>query len=264
MADKATAIQAQAAEQQRVMIVGSAGKMGRAACKHLAQDTAVSQVIAVTRQDDLQVKITTDKPDVILELTDKDAVFANSLTAVNSGTATVVGASGLSESQLQQLDKLARKQAVPIWVVPNFSVAAVLMVRAAEMAATWLSDCEIIEYHHAEKKDAPSATSLHTANRIASQLPSQAVKRSAETAYVHQGRIPIHSVRAPGFLAKQDVIFSQAGESLTVSLSQLSRDAFMPGISLALARVRELQPGLHMGLEVALNQNACMPDQVVV
>ena len=236
-----------------VMIVGASGKMGQLVCETLRQDCQVKQVVPVVRGDCLQDMLQLWKPHVLIELTDVDSVFANTRLACEQGVSVIVGASGLTDDQLQQLDSLSLARQVSLLVVPNFSIAAVMMVKAARMASAWLSDCEIIEYHHAEKKDAPSATSLHTAEEICRSGAMSVNKRFAETVgYRHRSQVPIHSIRAPGFVAKQDVIFSQSGESLTLSLSQINREAFMPGVKLAVKRFRKLGYGLRIGLDAVL------------
>ena len=237
-----------------VMVVGAAGKMGRLACQTLTEDRQVRKVIPVLRGDCLRSMLVEHQPQVLLELTDIDSVFSHTKIACEHGIPVVVGSSGLTADQVQALSALSRKEQVQILVVPNFSIAAVMMVKAARMSAEWLADCEIIEYHHAEKKDAPSATSLYTADAIYQACQKNEGKRVASTAgYIHKSCVPIHSVRTPGFLAKQDVIFSQCGERLTLSLSQISREAFMPGIKLAVHRVSGLCVGLHSGLEAVLD-----------
>ena len=237
-----------------VMVVGAAGKMGRLACQALTDDIKVRTVIPVLRSDCLQSMLVEHQPHILLELTDIDSVFLNTRIACEYGIPVVVGSSGLTADQLQALDALSRKKQIQILVVPNFSIAAVMMVKAARMSAEWLADCEIIEYHHAEKKDAPSATSLYTADAIYQAGQKSEGKCVASTAgYIHKSCVPIHSVRTPGFVAKQDVIFSQSGERLTLSLSQITREAFMPGVKLAVHRIRRLHAGLQCGLEAVLD-----------
>lgn len=237
----------------RVMVVGSAGKMGAMACDVLCKDPQIQEVYGVTRGQNLSASIKADAPDVLVELTDKDSVFENSHLGVRSGVPTVVGASGLTDDQLRVLDKAGKESGAAVLVVPNFSVAAVLMASASRMVARWLPDCEIIEYHHQNKKDAPSATSIYTAQQILQAGYESTEKKVAQTAgYVYKKKIPIHSVRSPGVLAKQDVVFAHTGESLTISLSQIDRSAFVPGLLMAVKQLSALTSGLHFGLEAVL------------
>jgi 4-hydroxy-tetrahydrodipicolinate reductase len=225
-------------KQQRVVVVGHQGKLGSIADHALSVHEQCQVVGRVGRDDSLGHILSTSDPDVVLELTTAASVFDNAQCAVNAKKALVVGASGLSESDLNVLDLAAKKNNVPVLVVPNFSIAAVLMVEMAKRVAPWLEECEIIEYHHRQKQDAPSGTSLYTAQEVKAASSSRGDRS-----------IPIHSVRSSGFLASQDVIFSQPGEALTLSLSQIDRRAFVPGIVQSVLYVHTLSCGVHVGLQ---------------
>lgn len=244
----------------KVLVVGSSGKMGRSAVASLASKPQIQKVLPVTRHDDLTKAIIKNKPDIALELTDKDSVFSNSLAILEQSIPLVIGASGLSEGQKEQLNEQAQKSQVPCLIVPNFSLAAELMNQAAKMVAPYLVDCEIIERHHKQKKDAPSATSLHTAEVIRKACAEEKVSKSNQTETAStQDSIPIHSIRSSGVLAQQDVIFAQDGESLTISLSQISREAFMPGVFLAVTKVSSLLKGVHIGMHHVLDIRQASP-----
>jgi 4-hydroxy-tetrahydrodipicolinate reductase len=176
-------------------------------------------------------------PDVVVEFTTPDTVFANTRLCLERGVHTVVGTTGISDDQLAQLRALASRSSANCLVAPNFAIGAVLMMEAAKLIAPHMPDCEIIELHHDAKLDAPSGTAKRTA-----ELISKAGGRADP---------PIHSVRLPGLVAHQEVIFGGLGQTLSVRHDSISRESFMPGVLLAVRRVAELD-GLAVGLEAVL------------
>lgn len=230
------------------IVVGGNGKMGKIACDVLAKADTIDKVIPITRNENLSRTVKQFKPCVAIELTDVNSVFVNSRVLLEHGVPTIIGASGLTNEKNKHLDQLATQSNVPCLLVPNFSIAAVLMNQAAKLAAPFLGDCEIIEYHHTQKKDAPSATSLDTANQVKSARSKAQRKKSYKDEH-RDNSVPIHSIRSSGVLAKQDVIFAQRGETLTISLNQIDRYAFAPGICMAVERITILSAGLHIGIE---------------
>jgi 4-hydroxy-tetrahydrodipicolinate reductase len=177
-----------------------------------------------------------EKPDALLDLTTQPASFEISLAAVGHGIPTVVGASGWSEDQRDALAAKAAERGVGALIVPNFSVGAMLMMRFAQEAARFFERAEIIELHHAGKKDRPSGTARETATRIAREV----------------GAAPeIHSVRLPGLLAHHEVLFGGTGELLTIRHDSFTRDSFIAGM-LAAVRAVVHRRGLAIGLESVL------------
>ena len=168
--------------------------------------------------------------DVLVDFTRPDAVVANVLAAIEAGLPAIVGTSGWDPADV---DTAARAAGVPVFFAPNFAVGAVLMMRFAEEAHRLLPDAEIIELHQDTKLDAPSGTAKATAARLG-------------------GAVPIHSVRLPGLVAHQEVLFGGPGEVLTIRHDTTSREAFVPGVLLALDRVASLPPGLTLGLDSLL------------
>jgi 4-hydroxy-tetrahydrodipicolinate reductase len=168
--------------------------------------------------------------DAMVDFTAPDAVVANVRTAVQSGVPCVVGTSG---ADLAVVGEEARGCGVAVFFAPNFAIGAVLMMRFAEEAARHLPDAEIVELHHETKLDAPSGTARATAER----LPREAA---------------IHSVRLPGLVAHQEVLLGGQGQLLTIRHDAFSREAYVPGVLLALERLRSLPPGLTVGLEALL------------
>ena len=168
--------------------------------------------------------------DAAIDFTLPDVVVANVTSCLAAGVPVVIGTTGFD---LAALDMAAREAGVPCFHAPNFAQGAVLMMRFAEEAATVFPRAEIVELHSDAKRDAPSGTAKATAARMGTE-PA------------------IHSVRLPGLVAHQEVIFGGAGETLTIRHDTTSREAFVPGVLLALERVRELQPGLTVGLDELL------------
>jgi len=168
--------------------------------------------------------------DVAIDFTRPDAVLGNAAACLEARVPVVVGTSGFDADAL---DRAAREAGVPCIYAPNFAIGAVLMMRFAEEAARSLPRAEIVELHADTKVDAPSGTAKATAARMG-------------------GEVPIHSVRLPGLVAHQAVILGGPGETLTIRHDTTSREAFVPGVLRALEAVRQLPPGLTVGLEALL------------
>ena len=171
--------------------------------------------------------------DAAVDFTAPAAVLGNATAALAAGVPCVIGTTGLSDDDLVELDRRAREMKVPCFVAPNFALGAVLMMRFAAEAARSFPNAEIIELHADTKLDAPSGTAKATAASMG-------------------GVVPIHSVRLPGLVAHQEVILGGPGEILTIRHDTTSREAFVPGVLLALDRLRGLPPGLTVGLEALL------------
>jgi 4-hydroxy-tetrahydrodipicolinate reductase len=171
-----------------------------------------------------------DGCDVAVDFTQPDAVEANVEACLSAGISSVIGTTGFG---LDAVDTAARAAGVPCFHAPNFALGAVLMMRFAEEAAKVFPRAEIVELHAETKRDAPSGTAKATAERM--------------------GTSPaIHSVRLPGLVAHQEVVFGGAGETLTIRHDTMSRNAFVPGVLRAVERVRDLPPGLTVGLDALL------------
>ena len=171
-----------------------------------------------------------DDAEAMIDFTGPDVVVPNVLAAVEAGVPAIVGTTGWDTADV---DGRARDAGVAVLYAPNFAIGAVLMMRFAEAAARFLPDVEIVELHHAAKRDAPSGTAKATAARIG-------------------GDVPIHSVRLPGLVAHQEILFGGDGQVLTIRHDTSSREAFVPGVLLALARLPELPPGVTIGLDALL------------
>ena len=260
----------------KVIVVGALGKMGRETVKalHSQPDINVSGLLDVahsgeaygaltgiecglTLENDLEAHLNRTKPDVMVDFTNPQAVFNNTRIALSHGVACVVGTTGLSEAELSQLEQLATANSTAVAVIPNFAIGAVLMMRFAQEAARYLPDVEIIETHHDQKMDAPSGTAIKTAELIAANRGIIPPKNTREFEKIpgsrggKAGDIRIHSVRLPGFVAHQEVIFGGPGQSLTIRHDSYDRIGFMPGVLMAVRKISE-HKGLIYGMDTLM------------
>jgi len=234
-----------------VAVIGARGRMGAVTCAAVEGDDDLDLVARVGSGDPLHAVVDAGAT-VAVEFTRPDAVFGNTCWLLDRGVHTVVGASGLDDHQLAQLER--RTVAANCMVVPNFAIGAVLMMRLAEQVAAHLPQAEIIEAHHDGKADAPSGTALRTAARIAAGRTS-AVTVPGPAGHPARGLdrddVPVHSVRLPGVVASQAVVFGATGQTLTIRHDSIDRSSFMPGVLLAVKAVADL-PGLTVGLDALL------------
>lgn len=241
----------------RVIVNGALGKMGLMACATLIKHPDFELVAQLSRGDDLRAAIAGTRADIVVDLTRADSAYDNSLAIIESGAHPVIGTSGLLPSQIEHLGALCEQNKLGGIIAPNFSIGAVLMMRFSALAARYLPDVEIIETHHQQKFDAPSGTAMKTAELIASSRHKEQTTNVGHELIPgarggsHHG-ISIHSLRLPGVVAKQDVIFGATGETLTLSHNSIDRASFMPGIILCCQKVRHLQT-LYYGMEQLLD-----------
>ena len=207
----------------KVALFGHRGKVGRVLVPAL--EAAGHEVRGIGRGDARDL----GGVDAAIDFTRPDAVGANVAVSLDAGVPAIVGTSG---AHLGDLDGKARERSLPLLVVPNFALGAVLMMRLAEEAARYLGRAEIVELHDERKLDAPSGTAKATAERL--------------------GGAPIHSVRLPGLVAHQEVLLGGEGQLLTIRHDAFSREAYVPGVLLALGRLGDLPPGLTVGLDALL------------
>jgi len=237
----------------RVIVNGANGKMGVLACTTLINSKEFELVGKLNRQDDLAQAIHETKAQIVVDLTRADFVYENSLIIIKQGACPVIGTSGLINSQIQKLTTLCETKKLGGIIAPNFSIAAVLMMMFAAKAAAYLPEVEIIEIHHQKKLDAPSGTALKTAEMIAANRTQTKNKLDLKELIpgarggLYQG-INIHSLRLPGVLARQQVLFGNTGETLSITHDSLDRDSFMPGVLIACQKVLELDRLIY-GLE---------------
>ncbi len=270
-----------------VIVNGAAGKMGREVIKAVAQasDLVLLGAINTTPEhqdkdagelaglsEPLEVPITNQlepmlgyvagerqmQPGVIVDFTHPDVVYDNIRSAIAYGIRPVVGTTGLSPAQLQELSDFAEKASTGCLVIPNFSIGMVLLQEAALRASQYFDHVEIIELHHNQKADAPSGTAIQTAQLLAEMGKSFNTPIVEETEKIAGARgslvdegIRIHSVRLPGLIAHQEVIFGAAGQIYTLRHDTSDRSCYMPGVILAIRKVNQLK-SLVYGLEKIL------------
>jgi 4-hydroxy-tetrahydrodipicolinate reductase len=251
----------------RVAVVGAMGRMGREVLRALTSSEGFEVVLAIDHNElgrNAREVLGPKAPDVVIEqklgaaldrvavdvvvdFTHHSAAAQHAASAMKRGAAPVIGTTGMSEEDLRELVHLSKEHNVPGLYAPNFAIGAVLMMKFAEMAAQWIPDVEIIELHHDQKQDAPSGTAMLTAERIAhgrSRSPRPAHTLQMRVEGVRGGRwheTPIHSVRLPGFVAHQEVVFGSPGETLVLRHDSTDRTSFMSGVKLAVREVRNLE-----------------------
>ena len=215
-----------------VAVSGAAGRMGETVCH--AVEGADDMALVGRADPELGVAIADvlGDADVVVDFTTPDAVLDNARACLEAGVHCVIGTTGADFSQL------AGVGSANLFVAPNFAIGAVLMMQVGQEIAKHLPECEIIELHHDRKLAAPSGTALRTAELL----------RDAG-ANVHE---PIHSVRLPGLVAHQEVIFGGPGQTLSVRHDSTDRESFMPGVLLAIRKVGSLDEPLTVGLEKLL------------
>ena len=216
----------------RVAVSGAAGLMGSTVCR--AVEAAADMTLTGRADPALGVSLAGVLPgaDVVVDFTTPETAVANARACLEAGVHCVTGTTGADYSEL------AGVGTANLFFAPNFAIGAVLMMEAARLAAPHMPECEIVELHHDRKLDAPSGTALRTAEMIA-----------AAGGRVHE---PIHSVRLPGLVAHQEVVFGAEGQTLTIRHDSIDRRSFMPGVLLAVRRVGELEEPLTVGLEALL------------
>jgi 4-hydroxy-tetrahydrodipicolinate reductase len=243
------------AEAKDLELVGAVDITGGADAGELAGVGANG----VKVETDLKAALARLQPEVMIDFTRPDVVYGNVITALQAKVSPVVGTTGLSDEQKADIRKLAEENDTPAFIAPNFAIGAVLMMVMAKQAAKYMPEVEIIELHHDKKLDAPSGTAVQTANMIAEVRkahgqghPEEKEKEGYEGARGadYEG-MHVHSVRLPGYIASQEVIFGGLGQTLTIRHDTTSRESFMPGVALAAKKVGNLK-GLTIGLDKLL------------
>jgi 4-hydroxy-tetrahydrodipicolinate reductase len=262
-----------------ILLIGAAGRMGREVVKAVHNDPQTELVAAVGKSSagrdageaagigpigleigsDLGAAIQSAPASVAVDFSLPSVVKSNISALLKAGIAPVVGATGLSKEDLAQIDAEAKAAGVPVLFAPNFAIGSILMMRFAAEAAKYFDVAEIIEYHHEKKLDAPSGTAFQTAVKIREAKGRDFVRYGEGTDGPdstapgarggEMGGVSIHSVRMPGYLAHQEVIFGEKGQTLNIRHDTIDRECYMSGVLLAIKKVRELPPGLHFGLE---------------
>lgn len=266
----------------RIVIAGINGRMGRASAALIDADNDLELIGAVGRpgasyvgadvgkmtnsgsagilvSNEIKDLLTAAKADVLLDFSLSESAFEHAQLALANNVRPVIGTSGLGEEQIKTIAKLADSKRLGAMVVPNFSVGAVLMMEFARQAAAFFANAEIVEMHHTKKVDAPSGTAMHTVAKMAKSGNTFNKKEVDEKELLSGARggqgtagVRVHSLRLPGLISHQEVIFGGAGELLTIRHDSFNTDCFLNGIALAVKAVVNLDHFV-LGLENVLN-----------
>lgn len=238
----------------RILVNGANGKMGQLATIIINEHPDFTLVGTTQRNNDLGTEIKKSNAQVVIDFTHAEAVLKNAKIIIDAGAHPIIGTSGLLQDQVKLLQAHCAKLKLGGIIAPNFSLGAVLMMKYAQEIAKYFPQVEIIEMHHAGKLDSPSGTAIRTAEMIAEKRLNitSLAEKGHETIPNARGatyqQIPIHSVRLPGIVAQQQVIFGGNGETLTIRYDTVDRHCYMPGIILACQKVLQLDR-LVYGLE---------------
>ena len=238
----------------RVLVNGAKGRMGQEVVKAVTAASDLELVDQTDLGDDLIARIKASQAQAVVDFTTAAVAFENTRKILEAGVHPVIGTSGLLAEQVAELQQLAEDKDIGGLIAPNFAIGAVLLMKYAQDAAKYLPDVEVIELHHNRKADAPSGTAVKTAQLIAEarqEIPKALVEEKelfegARGSEVHGVRV--HSLRLPGLVAHQEVIFGGTGETLTIRHDSIHRESFMPGVCLACRKVIGTQQ-LFYGLE---------------
>ncbi len=255
----------------KVGVVGAMGKMGQEVVKAVCNDETLELVCAVDINQideqvcpthevrvigDLKKAIEMHKPDVMVDFTQPKYVFENAKICLENGVRPVIGTTGLSDEQIEVLNAMSQAKGLGCLIAPNFSTGAILMMMFAQQAAKYFDNAEIIELHHNQKKDAPSGTAIKTALMM-SESGNMTFESGncPETETIQGARggksysdIHIHSVRMPGYIASQEVLFGASGQILSIRHDSMDRQCYMAGVKLAIKYIADHNEFIY-GLE---------------
>jgi len=244
----------------KIAVCGALGKMGQEVCQavtdcpnteliakiDIASDSMYHTIEEAHRVEDI---------DVLIDFTQPKSIYENALYCLNNGIKIVIGTTGLTDEQIENLKKLSQEKNTGCLIAPNFSTGAVLMMMFSKLAAKYFDNAEIIELHHNQKKDAPSGTAIKTASLMAEAKDNFTKGNCAETETIPGSRggtsysnIHIHSVRMPGYIASQEVIFGSSGQIMTIRHDSMDRKCYMDGVLLAVKHIAEKNDFVY-GLE---------------
>lgn len=255
----------------KVGVNGAAGKMGKQVCLAVLDDPELElagcadvkaggrEMSVLLGRSDTTIScapslddLLKEDLDVVVDFTHPSSAMENVKKAINAGVDMVVGTTGLSGDDLEEIKTALEGSKSHIFVAPNFAIGAVLMMELAQRAVKYMPACEIIELHHDQKADAPSGTAAKTAQDLGKEPADRLKPGEKETFECARGAVVdgvhVHSVRLPGLVAHQEVIFGGLGQTLTIRHDSINRESFMPGVVMAIKAVRQ-RPGLTYGLE---------------
>src|SRR5467141_408310 len=244
--------------QIRVAVAGHRGRVGSVLVPVLQSEPVIEYVGGIDRGDKLADCLKEKRPCVLVDFTKPAEALHVALAAVAAGASPVVGTTGISTADIDKLETACKAKGLGGIVAPNFAIGAVLMMHLAEIAAPHFDAAEVIEMHHATKLDAPSGTALSTAKRLAARRGGKPFShKKAEKVTLEgtrggeEGSVAVHSIRLPGFVADQEVIFGLPGQTLTITHRTTSREAYVPGVLLAI-RMVVAEPRFYRGLDELL------------
>ena len=238
----------------KVLVNGAKGRMGTHVVATVESETDLELVAATDLGDDLSACIASSGAEVVVDFTQPDCAYSNSEEILKAGACPVIGTTGFAASDVERLRVLSRELGVGGVIAPNFSIGALLVMKFAAEAARYFPDVEIIELHHDQKADAPSGTAIKTAEWIAESRGEHRSGPEKEQETIPGARggrlkgIPIHSVRLPGYVAHEEIVFGGQAQILSLRHDSMSRECFMPGVALVARKVRELDHVVY-GLE---------------
>ncbi len=238
---------------KKIAFFGICGRMGKSMSEGLAKEEGIEIVAGFDKQNigqdiGMGFKVTDDfadvlksRPDLIIDFTGPDVIYKNINWAIDNTIDIIVGASGLSKEQINEIEEKVKKASSKVFIIPNFSIGAVLMMKLSASVCKYFDDCEIIEMHHDQKKDAPSGTAVSTAYLISKTKNFSRERLKIDESEIIEGSrgafcegIHIHSIRLPGLLAHQEVIFGTSGQILTIRHDSLDRSSFYPGLIMSI------------------------------
>ena len=242
-------------------VVGANGKMGSQVVNLAINDKDFELVCAIDKfgagkklnenvivEENLKESLVKRKPDVVVDFTQPSVIYENIKTYLELGIKSVIGTTGLSKEQVEDIQKKSKEANVAVIIAPNFSIGAILMMKFAAEASKYFNNAEIIEYHHNQKKDAPSGTSIKTAQMMMKNNENFKLGNCEEVETIQgarggnyneegKGNIQIHAVRMPGFVASQQVIFGADGQVLKIHHDTINRECYMSGVALAVKHI---------------------------
>ena len=242
----------------RVGVLGAQGKVGATMVQAVQDADDLTFSAGVDAGEPLSALVDTDT-EVVIDFTHPSVVMDNLKFLIDNGIHAVIGTTGFTEERIAEVKGwLTAKPEVAVLIAPNFAIGAVLSMHFAQQAARFFESVEVIELHHPHKADAPSGTAARTAKLIAAARKDMPPNPDATSTGLDGARgadvdgVPVHSVRLAGLVAHQEVLFGTLGETLTIRHDSMDRTSFVPGVLLAVRKIREF-PGLTVGLEPLLD-----------
>ena len=243
----------------KIAVCGANGKMGQEVIKSVsaAEDMELAARIDIVNGEFASVEEAKKAADIdiLIDFTQPASIYGNALYCLNNGINLVIGTTGLNDEQIKELENLSEKNNLGCLIAPNFSTGAVLMMMFAKTASKYFKNAEIIELHHNQKKDAPSGTAVKTALMMSEENESFTTGNCPEKETIEGARgaeaynnIHIHSVRLPGYIASQEVLFGSSGQILTIRHDSMNRECYMPGVLMAVRYINENKKFVY-GLE---------------